>query len=97
MMGGGLLWAFDIRSVEEFKGRVRARRGVDGKWSQLGKRDEDEEEEFEKWVASLTGRKKGVGKEERRWSAREPDQEQAREENYAVIESQATNGLEKPG
>ena len=96
MTGGGLLWAFDIGSVEEFRKRVGSGKGVDGKWRRREKRDEDEEDEFEKWVASLTGRKKGEEKEERRRSAREPNEEQAREERYAVVEPQATNERGKP-
>lgn len=100
MMGGGLLWAFDIGSVEELRGRVGGGRGLDGKWREGGKRDEGEEEEFEKWVASLTGRKKGEESGERgnrRWSAREVgDEDRVREERYAVVEPQAKDKRGKP-
>lgn len=100
MMGGGLLWAFDVGGVEDLR-----RRG--GKWrgKGTGKRREDEEEEgeeeeLERWVASLAGRAMGEGKEkeERRWSARETDEAtRAREERYAVVEPRATKEREKPG
>lgn len=96
MMGGGLLWAFDIGTVEEFRRRVGSGKRVDGKWTGREKRDKDNEDEFEKWVASLTGRKKGEEKEERRWSAREINEEQAREERYAVVEPPATKERGKP-
>lgn len=95
MMGGGLLWAFDIGSLEQFRRRVRDRRGVDGKWREQSGVEEDDEE-FEKWVASLTGRKVEEGKEERKWSARGSDKEWATESDYAVIEPQATSGRGKP-
>ena len=78
MVGGGLLWAFEIEGMEDLRGRVgrgrereREREGGEG--------GEDEVElEVEEWVASLTG--KGGG-EERRWSARGPDdgEERARD------------------
>ena len=75
MMGGGFLWAYDVGGLEDFRRRVGGRRGVDGKWKGRGERVEDEEEdEFGEWVASLTGRKmeeKKKDEEERRWSARE--------------------------
>lgn len=50
----------------------------------------------ERWVASFTG---GGGEREdkRRWSAREPEEgERTRDEGYAVVEPQVTNGKEKP-
>lgn len=48
MMGGGLLWSFDVSSVEEMRRRVR---GVGGE----GK-VEVEDEEFREWVADVLGR-----------------------------------------
>ncbi len=94
MMGGGLLWAFDVGGVEDLRRRVGGR---GGKWRGKGKgerrEDEEEEEEFERWVASLAGRKMGEGKEkeERRWSARDTDEKtRAREERYGVVEPRAT-------
>lgn len=76
MMGGGLLWAFDVGSLEDFRRRVGSRRGVDGKWRRAGQGEGVEEEEFEKWVGSLTGRKMGEEKQERRRSAREHEEEE---------------------
>ena len=97
MMGGGLLWAFDIGNLEDLKRRVGSGRGVDGKWRAKGERERDEEDEFEKWVASLTGRKMEEEKDERRWSAREPNEEErAREERYAVVEPQTTSERREP-
>ena len=97
MMGGGLLWAFDVGSVEEFRGRVGGRRGVDGGWRGEGKGVEGEETEFEKWVALVTGREMGEKKEGRRGSAREfNEEERARGERYAVVEPQATSERGKP-
>lgn len=85
------MWAFDIGSVEELRRRAGGGRGADGKWREGGRRDEDEEE-FEKWVASLTGRRKEGEKEEGRWSAREVGgEERAREERYAVVEPRDTD------
>lgn len=102
MMGGGLLWAFDVGGVEELKRRVEGRRrGVDGRWKGRGK-DDDEEGEFEKWVASLTGRgerEEEKGGRRRRWSAQEANEEEegrAREGRFAVVEAQATNERRKP-
>ncbi|KAF6222818.1 hypothetical protein HO133_000868 [Letharia lupina] len=93
MAGGGLLWAFDIGSVEDIGRRVGGGRGGGGKWRGRGERGEDEEE-FEKWVASLTGRQTA---EERRWSARGPEEEErAREEGYAVVEPRGMNERGKP-
>lgn len=96
MMGGGLLWAFDIGNLEEFRRSVGSRRVVGGEWKGREEKDQDEEA-FEKWIASLTGRKAGGGTEERRWSARGPDEEErAREERHTVVEPQATIEREKP-
>lgn len=81
MMGGGLLWAYDVGGLEDFRRRVAGRRGVDGKWKGRGERGEGEEEdELGEWVASLTGRKMGEKKgeeEERRWSARGQEEDEA--------------------
>ncbi len=98
MMGGGLLWAFDIGSVEEFERRIGGRRrGVDGKWRERGERGGDEEVEFERWVAGMTGRKRGDDGEERRTSAREAKKEEGkRGERYTEVESRAMNEKGKP-
>ena len=56
------------------------------------------EVEFEKWVASFTGRGVGVEREDkRRRSAREPEKEERqRDDRYAEEEPKATNDKEKP-
>ena len=80
MMGGGLLWAYDVGGLEDFRRRFRRRRGVDGKWEDReGRVEGGEEDEFGEWVASLTGRKteKKEEGEERRWSARGPKEDEA--------------------
>jgi hypothetical protein len=46
MLGGGLLYAFDISSLDDMRGQVRASIGVDGP-----RTDEDEEREIEEWIA----------------------------------------------
>lgn len=97
MVGAGLLWAFDVGGLEDLRRRV-GRRGRRGRGRE-GRGDGDEGEvevEFERWVASFTG---GGGEREdkRRWSAREPEEgERTRDEGYAVVEPQVTNGKEKP-
>ncbi|KAG9230861.1 hypothetical protein BJ875DRAFT_138833 [Amylocarpus encephaloides] len=52
MVSGGLLWAFDISSVDDMRKKVRRRMGAAGS-------DEDKgaEEEIEEWVASILSRK----------------------------------------
>jgi hypothetical protein len=54
MMTGGLLWAFDISSLEDMRRKVRGGLGVDG----TGRGERDVEEEFEEWLASTLERKK---------------------------------------
>lgn len=74
MVGGGLLWGFDVGGLEDLRRRVGARgRGSGGKDG-----DEDVEVEFERWVASFTGGGSGGGgggerEDKRKWSAREPE------------------------
>ncbi len=53
MMTGGLLWAFDISTIEEMRGRLRKRLGLEG---EVGK---DAEEEFEEWLATTLARRDG--------------------------------------
>lgn len=88
MVGGGLLWAFDVGSLEELRGRVGKRRRW-GTGNEEGREGGGKEEvEFERWVASFTGRQVGDRKEEeRRWSARAPEMvEQAGDETQAAKE-----------
>ena len=60
MMTGGMLWAFDISSMEDMRRKVRGGLGVDGS----GRGESDVEEEFEEWLATVLERKKE--KEEKR-------------------------------
>ena len=50
MTTGGMLWAFDISSLEEFRTKVRGGMGVTGA-------SQDADEEIEEWVASVLARK----------------------------------------
>ena len=53
MMGGGLLWSFDIGSIEDLRRKVRGGLGVDGS----ERSEQNVEEEFEEWIASVLQRK----------------------------------------
>lgn len=64
MVGGGLLWAFDISSLDEMRQKVRKNLGVDG-----ARFDQDAEEEMEEWFATVLDRKDK--KEKRRKEAKE--------------------------
>jgi proteasome assembly chaperone (PAC2) family protein len=46
MLGGGLLYAFDISSLDDMRQYVRKSIGVDGP-----RMDEDSEKEIEEWIA----------------------------------------------
>jgi hypothetical protein len=46
MLGGGLLYAFDISSLDDMRRQVRTRIGADGP-----RTDQDAEKEIEKWIA----------------------------------------------
>jgi hypothetical protein len=52
MLSGGILWAFDIGSIEDMRGKVRTNMGVDGV-----RKDQDAEEEIEEFIASVLARK----------------------------------------
>jgi len=52
MLSGGLLWAFDIGSVEDMRGKVRTNMGLDAV-----RTDQDAEEEIEEFIASVLARK----------------------------------------
>ena len=54
MMTGGLLWAFDIGSIDDLRRKIRGGLGVDG----TGRNERAVEEEFEEWMASVLERKK---------------------------------------
>ncbi|KAE8443448.1 hypothetical protein EG329_001845 [Mollisiaceae sp. DMI_Dod_QoI] len=52
MVSGGLLWAFDISSLEDMRKKVRTNLGVDPI-----RTDEDAEQEIEEWFATVLARK----------------------------------------
>jgi hypothetical protein len=52
MFSGGLLWAFDIASLDDMRRKVRTELGVDGI-----RTDKDAEEEIEEWFATVLMRK----------------------------------------
>lgn len=52
-MTGGLLWAFDISTLDDMKRKVRAKIGTDG----LEGREEDADAEMESWVAEILARR----------------------------------------
>ncbi|KAK2625409.1 hypothetical protein QTJ16_004721 [Diplocarpon rosae] len=52
MSTGGLLWAFDISSLDDLKRRVRRNMGVS-----IERTDQDAEEEIEEWFATVLSRK----------------------------------------
>jgi hypothetical protein len=52
MVSGGLLWAFDIASLDDMRARVRKAMDVDGSVE-----DKAAEEELEEWFASVLARK----------------------------------------
>jgi hypothetical protein len=57
MVGGGLLYAFDISSLDDMRRTVRSRIGVAGNRTDGIKTDQEYEEEIEEWFASVLGRK----------------------------------------
>ena len=61
MLGsGGLLWYFDINSMEDARRKLRGGLGVDGS----GRDETQAEEDFEEWMATVLARKetKEMGK-----------------------------------
>jgi hypothetical protein len=53
MSTGGLLWCFDINSMDDARRRLRGGLGVDGS----GRDEKQAEEEFEEWMATVLSRK----------------------------------------
>lgn len=53
MLTGGLLWAFDISSMEDARMKIRGKLGLDGS----GMSTAEAEEEFEEWLATTLARK----------------------------------------
>lgn len=75
---GGLLWAFDVRGIEDMRARVRKRIGLGDE-----KDVKDAEEEFEEWVAEILSRKEEKNsrrKRERRRKGEEDDDDDDDEE-----------------
>jgi hypothetical protein len=54
MSTGGLLWAFDIASIDELRAKIRGTLGVDGEAG----RESRAEKELEEWLAGVFERKK---------------------------------------
>jgi len=52
MVSGGLLYAFDISSIDDMRTKVRRQIGVD-----VNRTDQDVEEEIEEWFATVLDRK----------------------------------------
>lgn len=53
MSTGGLLWYFDINSMDDARRKLRGGLGVDGS----GRDEKQAEEEFEEWMATVLSRK----------------------------------------
>lgn len=58
MVTGGLLWAFDISSLEDARVKIRGGLGVDGS----GRSEAEADEEFEEWLATTLARKESKQK-----------------------------------
>jgi len=52
MFTGGMLWAFDISSLEDMRRKLRGGLGIDGE-----RRENAAEEEMEEWLATVLARK----------------------------------------
>ncbi len=70
---GGALWYFDIASMDDARRKLRGGLGVDGS----GRTEEDAEEDFEEWLATVLSRKEA--KERRREYEGEKVQRRANE------------------
>jgi hypothetical protein len=53
MSTGGMLWYFDINSMDDARRKLRGGLGVDGS----GRDEKQAEEEFEEWMATVLSRK----------------------------------------
>jgi hypothetical protein len=53
MSVGGLMYGFEIETLDDLRRMVRGGLGVDG----TGRTEQDVEEELEEWVVSVMGRK----------------------------------------
>ena len=55
MLGGGLLYAFDISSVDDVRRAVRSRIGAAASRTSPNRTDQEYEEEIGQWLASVLG------------------------------------------
>ena len=102
MITGGLLWAFDVSSMDDMRRKVRGGLGVDGS----GRTEGDVEEEFEEWFASVLQRKEdkerrrkgGEGNIQRAARQAREDREEREdiEGRFAAVDDGITNGRGKP-
>jgi len=60
MFSGGMLWAFDISSVNDLRTKIRGNLGVDGEG-----RESKADEEMEEWLATVLARKDEKKKQKR--------------------------------
>ena len=58
MVAGGALWAFDISSLEDMRGKIRGGLGIDGSEG----RESRAEQEMEEWLATVLARKEEKSK-----------------------------------
>lgn len=62
MVAGGALWAFDISSLEDMRGKIRGGLGIDGSEG----RESRAEQEMEEWLATVLARKEEKSKARKR-------------------------------
>jgi hypothetical protein len=58
MSAGGMMWYFDINSMDDARRKLRGGLGVDG----TGRDEKQAEEEFEEWMATTLSRKEAKEK-----------------------------------
>jgi hypothetical protein len=67
MFSGGMLWAFDISSLDDMRRKIRGGLGIDGSEG----RESAAEEEMEEWLATVLARKDD--KEKRKKASKDND------------------------
>lgn len=93
MLGGGILYAFDISSLDDMRRSVRASIGVDGP-----RTDEDVEKEIEEWIASVLNRGSKTDTEEKRSKGSDEKGSNATIlEMISKLEESRGKGLDKEG
>ena len=93
MLGGGLLYAFDISSLDDMRRQIRASIGVDGP-----RTEEDAEKEIEEWIASVLNMGSKSEKEEKR--PKGPDDKEGVAKILDMVSKMEENrgkGLDKDG